>query len=222
MCACAAKAKGFSVLIMKETILCFGDSNTHGTPPMVSRDHHPRFDRRWPVVMAEILGCELIEDGLPGRTACQLIATSADVHLDGLLGLRIALASQGPIDRLVIMLGTNDLQNRHGKTAAQIASGIAALLSHAHMDETQARHDGFSTLLIAPPPVVEVGTFVPEFLGGAVKAAELAPLLRELAAAWGADFLDAGAHMAVDSVDGTHFDEAGHEALGVAVARVLG
>jgi lysophospholipase L1-like esterase len=36
------------------TLLCFGDSNTHGTPPIVTRGVYARFDAqtRWPRVAA--------------------------------------------------------------------------------------------------------------------------------------------------------------------------
>ncbi|SEW45725.1 Lysophospholipase L1 [Cognatiyoonia koreensis] len=206
---------------MKQTILAFGDSNTHGTPPMDSHDHHPRLARRWPVVMADILGCTLIEDGLPGRTACQITASDPDLHRDGHLGLRISLNAHGPIDRLIIMLGTNDLQAKYGKTADAIAAGIAGLLRMANDAETQARHDGFAITLVCPPPIEEAGAFVPELFGGAAKSRALLPRLQELAAQWGAGFIDAGAHIAVHPKDGTHFDADAHDTLGKAIAAAL-
>lgn len=206
---------------MTETILAFGDSNTHGTPPMVSRDHHPRLDRRWPVVMAEILGCHLIEDGLPGRTACQLNVTSPDLHLDGPLGLRMALATHGPIDRLLIMLGTNDFQTKYGKTPAQVAAAIAGLLVIAHDPVIQMNHGGFSVVLICPPPTEETGTFVPELYQSTEKMQRFLPLLMELAAQWNVPCIDAGAHIHVDAADGTHFDAAAHETLGKIIAATL-
>ena len=114
---------------MTRTVLAFGDSNTHGTPPMASFDHHPRLARRWPVVMAEAMGCTLIEEGLPGRTMCALSSALADNHFDGLIGLRIALASHGPIDDLVILLSSNDMQARYGRTPEMVLGGLAALLA---------------------------------------------------------------------------------------------
>ena len=36
---------------------------------MHDSSHHPRHKRRWPVVLAETLGCTVIEEGLPGRMA---------------------------------------------------------------------------------------------------------------------------------------------------------
>ena len=57
---------------MTRTILCFGDSNTHGTRPMPSLDGAGRFghEARWPSVMGKDLGSEfeVITEGHPGRT----------------------------------------------------------------------------------------------------------------------------------------------------------
>ena len=53
-------------------LLCFGDSNTHGSIPMLHRDDSRRFgpDERWPGVLRRELGAgwTVIEEGLPGRT----------------------------------------------------------------------------------------------------------------------------------------------------------
>ena len=45
-------------------ILCFGDSNTHGTPPMRTVGEYARFgaDVRWPSRMARALGGEVVEE----------------------------------------------------------------------------------------------------------------------------------------------------------------
>ncbi len=206
---------------MTQTLMTFGDSNTFGTPPMENHDFHPRMAMRWPLAMQADFPCTLLEEGLPGRTACQIVATAEDNHLDGLLGLRIALNANGPIDRLIIMLGTNDLQLRFGKTPWAIMAGIAGLLRMAHEPAMQAQHGGFAVTLICPPPILEVGSFVPEFYGAAAASQALAPLLRDLAAQWKIDFIDAGEHISPSPKDGVHFDAAAHETLGRAVAAHL-
>ena len=53
-------------------ILCFGDSNTHGTAPMRDENDVVRFDaeKRWPGVLRAALGSgfDIVEEGHPGRT----------------------------------------------------------------------------------------------------------------------------------------------------------
>lgn len=206
---------------MTRTILTFGDSNTFGTPPMDNRTSHPRIDQRWPVVMAGVLGCTLVEAGVGGRTAGNQHPSDGEMELDGPLGLKMALRGCGPIDDLVIMLGTNDLQTRHGNTAASVAAAMSKLMSIAHSAEMQDRHDGFRTTLICPPPILEGGTYAPEFAGAAKQSAALPGYYQDLARNWDAGFLDAGQHIASDPLDGVHFGAVAHDTLGRAVADLL-
>ena len=208
---------------MTQTIMTFGDSNTHGTPPIVTRGVYARHDAqtRWPQIMAAQLDCTLIEEGLPGRTACPLTDPEMGAHMNGHLGLRIALESHGPIDALTIMLGTNDVKAHFGLTPDGIAAGIAGLLAIACGDVMQTRHGDFKVLLICPPPVLEQGPIAQVFHGGAAKSHALPPLYADLAWVWGADFLDAGQHIAVDPQDGVHFNAEAHRTLGHAIAKAV-
>lgn len=206
---------------MTKTILTFGDSNTFGTPPMPEREFQPRLARRWPVVTAEALDCHLVEAGLNGRTVCNQHPSDNEMHLDGPLGLRIALLGSGPIDQLVIMLGTNDLQTRHGRSAEDIAAGMSKLLSIAHDAEIQSRHNGFDVLVVCPPAALEVGTFAPEFDGAASKSKALPTLYAKLAECWGDAFFDAGSVIESDPMDAVHFGADAHETLGRAIAKAL-
>ncbi len=55
-----------------KTVLCYGDSNTHGTLPLEIPGERRRLgpDERWPGVLATELGpaWRVIEEGLGGRT----------------------------------------------------------------------------------------------------------------------------------------------------------
>ena len=203
-------------------LLTYGDSNTHGTPPIVDPDLYQRFDRsvRWPMRAARALGWELIEEGLPGRTA-QFDDPVMGAHMNGRVGLQIALNSHGPIDVLTIMLGTNDVKARFGASAEWITGGIAGLVDMALDAVVQRRHGGFRVLLICPPPVLEQGPFAGQFHGGRARSLALPQLYRDLAQARGCGFLDAGAVIGVSPVDGVHFAPEAHAALAVAVAEAV-
>lgn len=209
---------------MPRTFLCFGDSNTHGSPPIVNLGVYARFDTatRWPCVAQRALGPDwvLVEEGLPGRTA-QYEDAVMGAHMDGRLGLKIALCSHGPIDVLTLMLGTNDVKTRFGATPAKVTAGIAGLLDIAMGDEMQTRHGGFKVLLICPPPVLEQGPIRMEFIGGRAVSLALPPLYAALAAARGVGFFDAGTVIGVSPVDGIHYEAATHLVLGAAVAAVV-
>jgi lysophospholipase L1-like esterase len=211
---------------MTKTVLTFGDSNTYGTPPAQARGENRRFgpDVRWPGVMQTALGPDwtVLEASLPGRTT-SLADPVMGAHMDGQLGLRIALESNGPIDLLIIMLGTNDAQTHHARSTEQIVGGLASLLAIARTEPYQTRHGGFDILLIAPPPMLEQGTYRDTLMGAAEKSSAFAPMIAALAAHWGTGFLDAGALIGSSPIDGIHFSAGDHATLGVAVAKeVLG
>ncbi len=208
---------------MAQRILCFGDSNTYGTPPMEARGPGQRFGRdvRWPCVMAEALGdVELVEEGLPGRTT---------QHDDPLMGafmnaqpaLRMALRGHAPLDRMVLMLGTNDFKARFAPTAEKIAAGIAGLLDIAASAEEAPRSPDMQITLVAPPAPIEAGLFRAEFAGAGAQGAGLAPALRALAEVRGIGFFDAGSVISVSPVDGIHIAAEDHVALGRALAAHL-
>ncbi len=206
---------------MTKSILTFGDSNTYGTPPAEARGLNARFDAstRWPMVMQRELGSDyaVIEEGLPGRTTV-LPDPVMGAHMDGQVGLRIALESHGPIDLLTIMLGTNDAQTHHARSAEQIVGGLAALLSIARSEPYQTRHNGFDILLIAPPPTKEQGTYKDSQMGATAKSEAFADLIAGLAAHWGLPFLDAGQLIETSPIDGVHFSAEAHIILGKAIA----
>jgi lysophospholipase L1-like esterase len=200
-------------------VMCFGDSNTHGTPPIVDLEQYARFERgvRWPTLLG---AHEVIEEGLPGRTT-MFDDPIMGSHMNGQIGLKMALESHGPIDLLVLMLGTNDVKARFTSTPEAVVGGIASLLDIAQHRVMQARHGGFGILLVCPTPVVEVGPIRAEFWGGAARSQALAPLYAALADARDVAFLDAGKIISVSPVDGVHFDADAHARLGAAIREKL-
>lgn len=96
-----------------KNIVCFGDSNTYGRDPVTKG----RLDKktRWPGVLQNILGEEydVIEEGLNGRTTVWNDPVRGGPKRNGSLYLLPCLESHAPINLLVIMLGTNDLDGLH-------------------------------------------------------------------------------------------------------------
>ena len=205
-------------------LMTFGDSNTHGTPPITTRGVYERFDAtiRWPSRVAARLGPggSLGEEGLPGRTTRFRDPVMGD-HMDGTLGLRIALNSHGPLDYMTLMLGTNDVKTRFGASPEAISAGIAGLLDMALGPEMAARHPALKVLLICPPAVQELGPLRAEFIGGAARSRALASNFAALARARGVGFLDAGIVLRTSATDGVHFESEGHAALAEAVTQAL-
>lgn len=206
------------------TILCYGDSNTHGTGPMSDAFSEHRFskDERWPGVLQASLGSAwaVVEEGLPGRTTVHADPIEG-AHKNGLAYLKPCLESHRPIDVLAIMLGTNDLKARFGVPPADIAAGTALLCETALLCAAGPAGGAPKLLVIAPAPIMETGCLGEMFGGGAVKSHRLAPLYKAIAARLGAAFLDAGSVACCSPVDGVHLEADQHRLLGTAVAQAV-
>ena len=208
---------------MTQTIICFGDSNTHGAhPDPLVRTRIAR-DVRWPGVMRAALGegYEVIEEALGGR--CTVWDSPLAPGRNGLTYLAPCLASHEPVDLVIIMLGTNDTKRDYGVTAAEIAGGASVLVRVARgslcgPDGTPPR-----VILVAPAPLGEP-TIHSELWGFGASQQEsqrLAAFYRIVADDAGVGFFDAGSVAAVSPLDGVHLDEAAHASLGIAMADAV-
>lgn len=204
-----------------DTIVCYGDSNTHGADP-VTQGRLAR-DVRWPGVLASALGdgAHVVEEGLNGRTTLW-----DDPFMDGRNGrayLLPCLRSHQPVDVLVLMLGTNDLKTIFGRAAHEIAAGAGALVDIALTSGTGPGGGAPSVLLVAPPRLGET-TDRSELWGfgeARAKAEALPRLYRNVARIKGAAFLDAAALVGGHPGDGVHLGADDHALLGGAVADAV-
>ena len=206
------------------TILCFGDSNTYGAVPTLSRGGGNRFapDRRWTGVMRRQLGSgwEVIEEGHPSRTTVRDDPIEGG-HKNGLKALPILLESHMPIDLVILMLGTNDLKHRFASTASDIADSIEILARAIQRSEAGPAGAEPALIIVSPAPMQEVDRFAEMFLGGAVKSRQLSSFIRDVAKRTGATFVDAGTLVESSSIDGIHLDSDAHRILGLELARVV-
>lgn len=203
------------------TIVCYGDSNTHGADP-VTLTRFPRHVR-WPgVLAADLVGvAEVIEEGLNGRTTLW-----NDPFMAGRNGkpyLLPCLRSHEPVDVLVLMLGTNDLKTIFGRQAHEIAAGLAALVEAAQVSGTGPDGSAPRVVVVAPPglgPVTERSE-VWGFGAARETSQQLPRLYRAVAELRGVAFLDASALVEGDPADGVHLNADAHGILGRAVATVV-
>jgi lysophospholipase L1-like esterase len=200
------------------TIVCYGDSNTHGADPE-TLERFPRATR-WPGVMAAELGPrhEVIEEALNGRTTAWEDETGR--FRNGRDYILPCLWSHAPVDLVIIMLGTNDTKARLGLEAPDVARGARLLVelaksSLAGPDETPPR-----ILLVCPPPLGPTTAHGELWGFGRSRAvsAALARFYRLVAEDERVEFLDAAEHASLATADGVHLDAEGHGRLGRAIA----
>jgi lysophospholipase L1-like esterase len=198
-------------------VLCFGDSNTWGYSPKSAE----RFARtaRWTGVLQAALGegCGVIEEGLNGRTTVWDDPIEGDKN--GRRQLPALLESHMPLDLVVLMLGTNDLKRRFSAPASDIAAGAGALLAIILGSSSGRAGKAPRALLVAPPPLARLTDLSEMFEGGTEKSRLLGKYYAQVAAEHGCAFLDAGSVIRSSDLDGIHFDEKEHRALGEAVAK---
>lgn len=204
-------------------VLCYGDSNTHGTAPMSGPDDIRRLGptERWPCVAQAALGAgyTLIEEGLPARTTVHDDPIEG-AHKNGRTYLLPCLESHWPLDAVIVMLGVNDLKARFNLNPDDIAYGVGALLT---LIKTTTNSSGNppNILVVAAPPILEAGWLATMFAGGAEKSRHLASAMQTQAERHGASFLDAGKIAHVSPIDGIHFDAHNHRAIGLAIAEKI-
>lgn len=205
------------------TVLLFGDSNTHGTVPMPELGFSERFGRgeRWAGRLRALLPeWEVIEEGHPGRTTVHDDPVEG-AHRNGLTVLPALLESHKPLDLVAVMLGTNDLKERFSVNATDIAHSLERLARVILASGAGPGGGAPGVLLIAPPPILEIGCLAGMFAGGAAKSAGLAAEVKAAAQRAGVAFLDAGKVVQVSPIDGIHYDAGANPALAGAVAAAI-
>lgn len=211
-------------MTQEKHILCYGDSLTWGWIPVAHGAPTLRYSlaERWTGVMGAELGPDyrILEEGLSART------TSADdpgdPRLNGAAYLPSALASHLPLDLVIVMLGTNDTKPYFHRSPYDIANGMAKLVGQilTSAGGVGTPYPAPKALIVAPPPLAPMPHpwFQGMFEGGRDKTLSLAPLYAALADFMKVNFLDAGAVISTDGVDGIHFTAENNAALGRALA----
>ncbi|AZL59963.1 hydrolase [Tabrizicola piscis] len=205
------------------TLLLFGDSNTHGTLPVRALGQSGRFARedRWSTRLARLLpGWEVIAEGHPGRTTLHDDPVEG-AHRNGLTVLPALLESHRPADVVLLMLGTNDLKERFSVNAGDIALSLERLVRVILASGCGPEGGAPGVLLVAPPPIEEVGCLAGMFAGGAAKSRALAAEVQEAAGRLGVPFLDAGKVVQVSPIDGIHYGPEANPALAEAFAAAI-
>lgn len=202
-----------------KTILCYGDSNTHGTAPLpapgVDLRHAP--GDRWPDAMAAALGAgiRVIDEGLPGRTTVHDDMVEGGMR-NGATVLPAILHSHKPIDVMVLMLGTNDLKTRFSVSAWEIARSVERLGLMA-----QAENVVQDIVLVSPAPVREIGALQEVFAGAETRQQGLNGFIEAAAKRHGWGYVDAAAHVEVSLTDGVHWEPDAHRRFGAHMAMVV-
>lgn len=217
-------------------ILIYGDSNTWGYEARIDGGPTSRFpaDQRWTGIVQRSLGsdCVVIEDGLNLRT------TNLDGEdwpgsvmrpdtVNGAKHLPASIAANMPLDLVVIMLGTNDLQARYKRTPRQIADAVVGLarLVQASSGGIGTAYPAPKVLIVSPVQIstIPIDDWNRRYAGSRAKSTAFAAAFKEAADAASIPEFDAAAAIggAAHGVDGIHLSETDHQKLAVAILLAI-
>lgn len=196
-------------------ILCFGDSNTYGLIPG-TKERYP-WEVRWTGILGEKVkekGFRVIEEGLCGRTT--VFEDELRDNRRGVAALPMLLETHQPLEKVILMLGTNDCKTIYQASAEIIGKGIEKLIH-----QIQAVDKNMKILLVSPILLAEgVGEagFDPEFGQESVETSRrLKGVYQKIAERNGCEFLAASDYAKASEVDREHLDESGHSLLAEAI-----
>lgn len=188
-------------------ILCYGDSNTHGTIPETYKRY--KVNERWTGILQNKLGSnyEIIEEGLNARTTN--IDDPKHVGKNGLTYLTPCLQSHYPLDIIVLMLGTNDLKYRFNRDSQTIAGGMQALINEIKNNAIEEEETMPKVILICPSTIIEnieENKGKDKFEGGEIKSLEFTKLYENIAKNNNLIYINLQEHIKPSKIDGLHFE----------------
>lgn len=205
-----------------KSILAYGDSLTWGYDAEGPSRH--AFEDRWPTVLQAGLGAAalVIAEGLNGRTTAFDDHTAA-ADRNGARMLPSLLDTHGPLDLVIIMLGSNDMKPWIAGHALPAAQGMARLVEIVRNHRYPLDAPKPKVLIVAPPPLCPTeNREFDEMFGRRYEASkQLAVSYRDLAEQAGVAFFDAGSVAKTTPLDGVHLDAANTRAIGEALVPVV-
>ena len=225
-----------------KTIVCYGDSNTWGFIP-VAGEAEPEevsarfpYGVRWPGALSRLLengpgsgsekdsekgpgGYLVVEEGLNGRTTA--FNDMLGKYRNGAKYIGVCLATNKPIDLLIIMLGSNDTKNYLRQTAASITRGVERLVTIAFASGCGPGGGPPEILIISPARLqdaIMTSRMRLEFDQVSVqKSQELAGQYFNLARRYGCYYMNASVYAEASQTDGLHLDKKNHIKLAKAI-----
>lgn len=209
---------------MEKTVLCYGDSNTWGYVPGSGKIRYDR-EVRWTGRLQKLLGKEyyVIEEGLNSRTVVWDDPVTG--HRSGLDYLIPCLQSHKPLDLVIIMLGTNDTQERFQLNGYNIARSMRRMLDAVLISRAGRNESAPQILLVSPPHILNnlPETDLGENMGKGCdwRSREIAEHYRQLCDEYKIHFLDAQTVCHANAIDAVHLDEEGHRKLAEAITEIV-
>ena len=197
--------------MQKNRILCYGDSNTWGYISGTKRQRYGE-NERWTRILAKKLGekFEVIEEGLNSRTLISEDTTPGKEGRNGYNYLIPCLDTCDPIDLVVLMLGTNELQTRFYRTIEEVGEIFEKYFVKTILNRKSQFEDKFPKLLIIAPPIASENCKI-EYKGAHEKSLRFNEIYGKIAENNECYFVDN--ENLITGIDGLHLTKESHEIL---------
>ncbi len=206
-----------------ERIMVFGDSLSWGYEP---GSKHQRYgaDTRWPGRLQALLGngYEIIEENLNSRGIENGDPRPGKEGRRALDYIEAALDSQDPLDKVIVLLGTNELKHEMNMTAEQVGESMERLLTIIKNRPSQFRGTTPEVLLLSPPIINEQTEYCragDKYVGATEKSKKLTEIYRTLSTKMNIGFI--ALDSVVVGVDGIHIDDGQHALVAHLVHKFL-
>ena len=124
-----------------------------------------------------------------------------------------------PLALVILMLGTNDFQAIHQRTARDASRAVGDLVEAIRLAPIEPGMPVPPVLIVVPPTIVApAGTMADKFAGAEWKSKGLAQEYLQVAQDLGCPIFDANSVTSPSRIDGIHLDADQHESLGCALA----
>ncbi len=205
-----------------KTILIYGDSLTWGSVPGEAKRHERNI--RWPNVMGNELGegYEIITDGLRGRLTAY-DENLSDSNRNASQTLPTALYAHAPLDLVILMLGTNDMQPHIAGTSIAAMQGMRRLVTIVQNHFAGPDIITPKVLIVAPPKLCKTDDeFYTGFFAGTIEQSfKLSEYYLQIAQEKDCDFFDTNKVAQTSPIDGVHVDAENTMNIGKALAAVV-
>ncbi len=188
---------------MKKRIYCFGDSNTYGYDARSFWGERLPETERWPDILGALSGWDVINAGMNGREIPHEPRTLTSFDRDW--------SGCGKVDRMLILLGSNDLLNSYVPQMETIGERMERFVTHALAHPLAEKNAG-KFLLIAPPRVDD-GRFREEDGCYDAESGKFGSCYEKIASRYGLGFADAGRWELPLAHDGVHLTGEGHKRM---------
>ena len=192
-------------------IFCFGDSNTYGYDARSMFGERLPEEERWPAVLKELSGWNVINEGMNGRRIPRDIWSLENFDRQ--------LIGCGPIDLVIVMLGTNDLLNSFPPDMKKIGTDMEQFVRHM-LKHPSINGKGEKILLIAPPHT-DIGRFDEENAWYDKESGKFGDCYQKIAEKYGIRYADSGQWGIALAHDGVHISPQGHQTFGKNLWEIL-